>query len=90
MSRVKISLSCLEKKGIKQLVSAIYKPDGMKDRTWNPGINVPLQSQEIIPGMRFALKNQWHCGEKFHPSLMNLKNLEELWLQQQIKDAHDN
>ncbi len=41
-------------------------------------------------GMCFALKHQKHCGEKFHPSLVNLKNLKELRLQQEIEDAHDN
>ncbi len=40
--------------------------------------------------MCFALKHQRRCGEKFHPSLINLKILEELWLQQEIKDAHNN
>ncbi len=41
-------------------------------------------------GTCFALEHQRRCGEKYHPSLGNLNILEELWLQQEIKDAHDN
>ncbi len=41
-------------------------------------------------GACFALKHQRLCGEKFHPSLVNLEILEELWLQQEIEDTHDN
>ncbi len=84
------TLSCLGKKGVEQLVSSICKPAGMEDETHNPGINVSLWSQEIIMGVCFALKHQQSCGEKFHPSLINLKILEELWLQQEIKDTHNN
>ncbi len=84
------ALNCLDKKGVKQFVLVIGKPGGMKDGTCNLGINVPLQSQAIIMGMCFALKHQRQCGEKLHPSLINLKILEELWLQQEIKDAHNN
>ncbi len=62
----------------------------MKGGTRNTGISVPLWSQEIILGTCFALKHQQHCGEKFHPSLGNLKILEELWLQQEIDKAHNN
>ncbi len=62
----------------------------MKDGTHNPGINVPLQSPETIMGACFALKHQRHCKEKFHPSLVILEILEKLWLQQEIKDAHNN
>ncbi len=36
------ALSCLDKKGIEQLVTAICKPGGMKGGIWNTGINVPL------------------------------------------------
>ncbi len=36
------ALNRLDKKGVKQLESAICKPGGMKDDTRNPGINVPL------------------------------------------------
>ncbi len=82
--------NCLDKKGVEQLVSAIHKPGGMKDGTCNPGINVPLQSQENIQGVCFALKHQRQCGDKFHPSLINLKIIEELRLQQEIEDTHDN
>ncbi len=84
------ALNHIDKKGVKQLVSAIRKPGGMKDGTCNPGINVPVRSQEIITGACFALKHQRRCGDKFHPSLINLKILEELWLQQEIEDVHDN
>ncbi len=70
------ALSCLDKKNIDQLVSAIQKPGGMKGGTWNPIINVPL--------------HQCCCGEKFHPSLVNLEGLEEFWLQQEIEEAHNN
>ncbi len=87
MSRV---ISCLDKKGIKQLVNAIHKPGGMKGRTQNPGINVPLQLQELIMDTCFALKHQRYCGEKYHPSLISLNILEELRLQQDIEDTHDN
>ncbi len=38
------ALSCLEKKGIEMLVSAVHKPGGIKSRTLNPNINIPLQS----------------------------------------------
>ncbi len=62
----------------------------MKDGTRNPGINVPLRSQEIITGACIALKHQRRCGEKFRPSLIDLEILEELRLQQEIEDAHDN
>ncbi len=41
-------------------------------------------------GACFALKHQRCCREKFHPSWINLKILKELWLQQEIKDAHGN
>ncbi len=41
-------------------------------------------------GVGFALKHQRHCRENFHPSLINLEILEELRLQQEIKEAHDN
>ncbi len=84
------ALSRLDKKGVEQLVTAIRKPGGMKEGARNPGINVPLQSQEIITGACFALKHQRRCGDKFHPSLVNLEILEELRLQQEIEDAHDN
>ena len=84
------ALNRLDKKGVEQLVSAIRKPGGMKDGTRNPGINVPLRSQEIITGACFALKHQRRCGEKFRPSLIDLEILEELRLQQEIEDAHDN
>ncbi len=36
------ALNRLDEKGVKQLVSAICKPGGMKDGTCNLGINVPL------------------------------------------------
>ncbi len=36
------ALSCLDKKSVDQLVSAIHKSGGMKDGTHNPGINVPV------------------------------------------------
>ncbi len=62
----------------------------MKDSTRNPSITIPLQSQEIIQGVCFALKHQRRCGDKFCPSLIDLKILEEIWLQQEIKDDHDN
>ncbi len=52
------TLNGLDKKGVKQLVSAIRKPGGMKDSTRNPGINVPLGSQEIIQSACFAPKHQ--------------------------------
>ncbi len=81
------ALSCLDKKGAKQLVNMICKPGRMKGGTRNPGIDAPLWSQEIILGVCFALKHLRRCGGKFHPSLINLKILEELWLQQEIKDA---
>ena len=84
------ALSRLDKKGVEQLVAAIRKPGGMKDGTRNPGINVPLRSQEIITGACFALKHQRRCGGNFHASLINLEILEELRLQQEIEDAHDN
>ncbi len=83
------AINRLDKKGVEQLISTICKPGGMKDRTHNPCINVPLQSQEIIMGACFALKHQRLFGEKFCPSLINLEILEELWLQQEIKDAHE-
>ncbi len=84
------AFSCLDKKGIKQLMNTICKPGGMKGGTWNPVINVPLQLQELIMGAYFALKHHRRCGEKFHPSLVNLNILEELQLQQEIKDTHNN
>ncbi len=36
------AFSCLDKKGIKQLVNVIRKADRMKGGNWNPGIDVPL------------------------------------------------
>ncbi len=84
------ALSHLDQKGVEQLVSAIHKPDGIKDGTCNPGINVPLGFQEIIMDVCFTLKHQWRCRENFCPSLIDLEILEELWLQQEIKEAHDN
>ncbi len=36
------ALNRVDKKGVKQLISAICKPGGMKDGTRNLGINVPL------------------------------------------------
>ncbi len=72
------ALSCLDKIVIKMQVSAIHKPRGMKSRTWNPSINVPLWSQEIIAGACFTLKHQYCCGDaKYHPSLVTLKILKE-------------
>ncbi len=41
-------------------------------------------------GACFALKHQRRCGEKYHPSLVNLDILEELQLQQEIEYAHNN
>ncbi len=41
-------------------------------------------------GACFALKHQRCCGESFCLSLINLEILEELQLQQEIKEAHDN
>ncbi len=41
-------------------------------------------------GACFTLKHQRHCGENFCDSLINIEILEELWLQQEIKEAHDN
>ncbi len=84
------AFSRLDKKGIEQLVSAIRKPCGMKRGTWNPKINVPLWSQELIMGACFALNHQRRCGEKYHPSLVSLNILEELRLQQEIEDTHNN
>ncbi len=84
------ALSRLDKKGIEQLMNVIRKPGGMKDGTRNLRISVPLWSQELIMGACFALKHQRRCGEKFHPSLISLDILEELWLQQEIEDAHNN
>ncbi len=37
----------------------------------------------------FALNQQRHCREKFHPYLINLKILLELWLQQEMEDSQD-
>ncbi len=79
------ALSCLDKKGVKQLVTAMFKPGRMKGGTQKLRINVPLWLQEIIMGACFALKHQRGCGEKFHPSLVHLEILEELWLQQDIE-----
>ncbi len=74
--------SHLDKKGIEMLVSAIHKPRG---------INVPLWLQEIIAVVCFCTKHHGHCGDaKFHPSLITLDSLEELQLQQGIKEAHNN
>ncbi len=84
------ALSHLDKKGVKQLVTAICKPGKTKGGTCNPGINVLLSLQEITMGTCFSLKHQRCCGEKFHPSIVHLEILEELWLQQEIEDAHDN
>ncbi len=82
------ALSCLDKKGVEQLVTAICKPGRMKSGTQNPGINVPFYSQEIITGKCIAHKYQRRCGEKFHPSFVNFEILEKLGLQQEIEDAH--
>ncbi len=41
-------------------------------------------------GECFALKHRRHCRKSFFSSLINLEILEELWLQQEIKEAHDN
>ncbi len=41
-------------------------------------------------GTCFALKHQRHCRKIFYPSLINLEILGERWLQQEIKEAHDN
>ncbi len=61
----------------------------MKGGTQNPEINLPLWLQEIIMGACFALKHQRCCGDKFHPSVVKFDILEELWIQQEIKDAHN-
>ncbi len=59
-------------------MNMIRKSGGIMEGTRNPGINVPFSSQEIIMGACFALKHHRRCGEKFHPSLVNLDILEEL------------
>ncbi len=63
----------------------------MKSGTWNPGINVPLHSQEIMKGAYFAVLGQRQCSNnKYQPSHISLDNLEEFWLQQKIGEAHNN
>ncbi len=78
-----------EKKGVEQLMSAICKSQGLKQGTQNPGINFPIQSQEIIAGACLALKHQCQCGDKYNPSFVTVYALEVLWLQQEIKEVHD-
>ncbi len=82
------ALSCLDKKGVEMLASAICKPDEIKSGTQNP---VPIQSQEIIRGACFALKYQHHYGiGKYCPSHITLDSIEELWFQQEIEEAYNN
>ncbi len=83
-------LSCLDWKGIDQLLSTICNPGGMKDGSWNPKVNVPFCLQELIMCSCFSLKHQNHCSLDFRPSIITLDDIKELCLQWQIEETHNN
>ncbi len=85
------ALSCLMAKKVEQLVATICRPGGMKDGEKDPRVNVPLHTQEIIASACFALKDQRCRG--FHPLeplLVTPHALDNLCLQQEIEEAHNN